>query len=261
MWLFHQKKVQSILWVILLLSIWQIISILGLLPAYFLPRFSDVLITLLQELFSGKLTLQVLNSIWMVLFGFLVSFVIVVIMVILSMWLKAFRNLFSTLVTIFNPLPSMALMPLIILWFGINTTGILVLIAHGVVWSMYRHIKDGISSIPKVYNEFADNIELSVFQRILGIVVFAIMPELVASLRIAWGRSWRALISAEIAFGAIGNLGGVGFYISMGRVYGKMERVMAGVLVIAVIGILMESLVFNQIEMHTIKKWGMTNDV
>jgi NitT/TauT family transport system permease protein len=258
--LLRRRFVQSALWILLFVAVWQTVCELGLVPAFFLPKFTKVLSTLFGELLGGALGRQVLTSISMVLLGFLVSFAVVAVMVVLSIWSKAFRSLFLTFMTILNPLPSMALMPLIILWFGIDTTAMLVLIIHGVVWSMYRHIWDGITSIPKVYSEFAENIELRLTQRIFGIVLFAIMPEIVASLRIAWGRSWRALISAEIAFGAIGELGGVGYYISMGRVYGRMDRVIAGVLVIAAVGVLVEVLLFDRIVKRTVRKWGMVNE-
>jgi NitT/TauT family transport system permease protein len=136
----------------------------------------------------------------------------------------------------------------------------LVIIIHGVLWTLVRHLLDGLRAIPSAQLEFGRNIGLSPPRIFIGIIVFALMPELLAGLRTGWGRAWRALISAERVCGMIGTLGGLGYYIYMGRAYAKISDVLASIIVIAGIGIVAESFVFGQIERITVRKWGMTRE-
>jgi NitT/TauT family transport system permease protein len=111
-----------------------------------------------------------------------------------------------------------------------------------------------------VYREWGENIGLNAWKIFTGILIYAIMPELLAGLRVSWGRAWRALLSAEMVFGMIGTLGGLGFYIYTARAYANLTNVMSGVVVIIIIGILVETLLFGKLEKITIRKWGMTRE-
>lgn len=252
-----KKWVQTLAWLLLIAAIWQAVTALGLVSSYFLPKLSDVLATLAHEVVGGSMGMQILNSLKVVFIGLAVSFAIVAAMVLLSIASKAANSFFQSISTLLNTLPSMALMPLIIMWFGINLTAMVVLIIHGVVWNMCKQLLEAIKALPKSYLEFAGNIELTKLQTTFGIVCYAVFPELISSMRIAWGQAWRSLIAAEIAFGMIGALGGLGYFISLNRAYGRMDKVMAGVIVIAVLGILVETLFFSLLERKTIKRWGM----
>jgi len=254
------KRVQSALWVIVLLVLWETASRLGWVNTYILPPFSTVIARLWHELTIGKLGLQTLNSLLMVFEGFGLSFVLAVIITALCAAVKPIESLFSTLSTILNPLPAVAVMPLIIMWFGIDTTAMFVIIIHGVLWQFVRHLLDGLRSISATQIYFGRNIGLSGSKMFTGIVLFAIMPELLAGLRTGWGRAWRALISAEMVFGMIGTMGGLGYYIYVGRAYARISDVLSGIIVIALIGVFAESFIFGQIERTTTRKWGMTRE-
>jgi NitT/TauT family transport system permease protein len=254
------KTVQSWLWLIVVIFVWELSARLGLVNAYILPAFSKVAVRMAGELFTGKLGIQTLNSMSIIFMGFLLSFGIAVLVSVLCVWLPPIESLFNMLSTIMSPLPSVAVMPLVIMWFGIDTGAMMVLIVHGVLWALVRHMLDGLRSVPQIYREWGRNIGLPPWRMFTGILIFAIMPEFIAGVRVGWGRAWRALISAEMVFGMIGTLGGIGFYIYTNRSYANLTNVMAGVVVICVIGIIMESVVFKQIERRTIQKWGMARD-
>lgn len=254
------KTVQTWLWLVVLLAVWELASSLQLVNVHILPPFSKVAAQMVRELFVGRLGAQTLNSLTIILIGFLLSFVMGVLITLLCVWFTPVESLFNMLSTIMNPLPSVAIMPLVIMWFGIKTSAMLVLIVHGVLWALVRHLLDGLRAIPTVYWEWGRNIGLSSRQMFVGILVPAIMPEMIAGMRIGWGRAWRALISAEMVFGMIGNLGGIGFYMYTNRAYANITNVMGGVVVIIIIGIVVESLLFKQLEKHTIQKWGMMRE-
>lgn len=258
--LLKNKIFLTCFWIVLILAIWETVCRLGMISRFLLPPFSEVIVNMLNEFVSGNLRAQTINSLLIILWGFGIALVLSVIITLLCSWSSIIESLFTTLATIFNPLPAIALMPLIILWFGIKEGAMLVIIVHAVLWAMVRHLLDGLRSIPKVYYEWSDNIELSPLRKFTGVLFFAILPELIAGIRVGWGRAWRALIGAEMIFGMIGSLGGIGYYIYNARVYAKVANVMSGVIVIVVIGIVIESLLFNKLEKITIKKWGMIRE-
>ena len=258
--LFSNKIFQSWLWFAVLLGIWEFASQLSLVNNYMLPPFSKVVVNMIEELSSGKLGIQALNSLLVILEGFGLALVLAVIITLFCSWIKPVETLFATLSTIFNPLPAIALMPLIILWFGISTGAMLAMIVHGVLWALVRHLLDGIRAIPKIYYEWGDNIQLPPLRKFIDVLLHAILPEFIAGVRVGWGRAWRALLSAEMVFGMIGTLGGIGYYIYNARAFANITSVFSGVIIIVIIGVIFESILFSQLENHTIKKWGMIRE-
>ena len=258
--LFSSKTFQSWLWLFILLGIWESASRSGIVNNYLLPPFSKVFINTIIELSSGVLSIQVINSLLIILEGFGLSLALAILITLLCSWFKSIESLFYMLSTVFNPLPPFALMPLIILWFGINSGAMLAIIVHGVLWALVQNMLDGIRTIPRVYYEWSDNIELSPLQKYTGVLLYAILPELLAGIRVGWGRAWRALIGAEMIFGMIGKLGGIGYYIYNARSYANITNVMSGVVIIVIIGVIVESFLFNLLEKRTVNKWGMMRE-
>ena len=176
----------------------------------------------------------------------------------LSILFKSFRGLVDTLVSIAHPLPGIALLPLIILWFGAGEISIIFIIVHSVVWPLVLNLLSGFKAIPKIYKQVGNNYGLNSFKIIRYIMIPASLPYFLTGMRISWARAWRALISAEMIFGAAGGKGGLGWFIFKNRVFMDTNGIFAGLIVIVVIGMLVEDLIFNKLEKVTIKKWGMT---
>jgi NitT/TauT family transport system permease protein len=256
----NKKIIFSWLWLLILIVAWEVTTQLELVNTFLLPPFSKVVVNLLNELASGRLGPQIINSIRIILIGFLLSFTLAVVIMIICVRFRLAESLFLMLSTILSPLPAVALMPIIIMWFGIKTGAMLALVVHAVLWALLRHLLDGMHSIPPVYWEWGRNIGLPPWRMFTDIIVYAIMPEFLSGARIGWSRAWRALISAEMVFGMIGTLGGLGYYIYLARAYASIINVMSGVVVIIIIGIVVETLFFGQIEKYTIIKWGMSHE-
>lgn len=256
----HLKKdgVQTALWIFAILLVWEVCARAGLTNEYLLPPFSQVFVRMFTELFGSTLALQVCNSLLVVIEGFLLSFVLAIFLTILCTWSKVFQSLCNALCTILNPLPGIALLPIVMMWFGVNNGAMLFLIVHGVLWPLLANLLAGFRSVSPLYRDFAKNIGLPSFRLVFDILIFAVMPYFISGIRIGWGRAWRALISAEMVFGMIGTLGGLGFYIYTNRAYANITNVLAGVLIIVIIGMVMEQL-FKWLERHTVEKWGMSN--
>jgi len=251
---------QTFLWTIAILIIWETLSRVGLINSFLLPSCGEVFQKLHEEILSGDFFLQVFNSFYMIVAGFAISAFFAGIIITLCVCSKVFTSLIKTICTLMTPLPGVAIMPVIIMVFGIDTKAMLVLMMHSVMWPLIINILGGINLIPKTITEYASNIELSKIRMFSDVYIFAIMPCIISGLKIGWGRSWRALISAEMVFGMIGNLGGVGYYIYTNRAYGNMTKVMVGVVTVIIIGIMVENVLFGLLEKFTVKRWGMNNE-
>jgi NitT/TauT family transport system permease protein len=250
---------QTMLWCLVIILLWEVAPRLNLVSEFILPPFSDVFITMVKELSQGKLGIQVFESLLLVLEGFILSFVLSVVLALLSVKFSFMESFCNAVCTIFTPLPGVAMLPLIMMWFGVNKGAMIALIIHSVLWPMLTNIVTGFRSVPEIYTDYARNIQLNSVQLLTQILLYSVMPYFISGLKIGWGRAWRALISSEMIFGMIGSLGGLGYYIYTNRAYANMTNVMAGVLIVIVIGILAESVLFNILERNTVKKWGMDN--
>lgn len=255
------KKVHftyKVIWILLIIAIWEVTTRIGLVNPYILPPFSGILQNLVGELQKGILPLQVLNSLKIVLLGFAVSIVVGVIVSACCMISKIMESLVRTICTVLNPLPGVALLPLFMLWFGLGNGVLIALIFHGVAWPLIENLLSAFHSVPKVYIEWAENIESTFWDKLRTVYLYYSIPYFLSGLRIGWGRAWRALIAGEMVFGMIGTLGGLGYYIYKARSYGRMEDVFGGIIIIIMIGLLVEEVLFKTLERHTIEKWGMS---
>ena len=104
------KFQQTFLWTILILCFWELVSRTGLVNNYILPPCSQVLKQAFVELSQGKLLFQIVNSLYIVWIGFLISFAIAVVVTLGCVYSAIFESFFITLCTLLNPLPGIAIL-------------------------------------------------------------------------------------------------------------------------------------------------------
>jgi len=122
---------------------------------------------------------------------------------------------------------------------------------------MLLNIIGGFDSVPVIYKEVGKSIGLKGIKLITGVYIPASVPSILTGFKMGWSRAWRALISAEMVFGATGAVGGLGWDIYTKRSYLDMPGMFASLLVIMAVGVIVEDIIFKRIEKGTIKKWGM----
>lgn len=251
------KYSQRLFWIILLSLIWQLTAISGFFSEMIFPGLDQIFLALFDSLYDGSLIKQIGFSISIIMQGLFLATSAALLLALMSYFSKSAAGLIDTLTALAHPLPGIALMPLILIWFGSGRTAILMVIIHSVLWPLILNLSTGFNSIPDIYTLIAKNYRLNKVEFMFKILIPASLPYFISGLKIAWARSWRALISAEMLFGAINSLGGLGWYIFQKRVFFDLPGVFAGIIVIIVIGVLVEDFIFKKIEEKTIKKWGM----
>ena len=253
----HAKGLGRAFWCLLLLLIWELwVKISRVSPMLF-PSVEAVLITLWEDLFYGNLLGQTLSSLWLISSGLFIALLLSLAAGLLSIHSKWAASFMDTLTTIAHPLPGLALLPLIIMWFGTGTKAVLAIIIHSALWPMLLNLLAGFSSVPAIYLDAGRNLSMGPAAITFEIMLRASMGYVLSGLKIGWARAWRALISAEMVFGAVGNKGGLGWYLLNQRTFMDTAGLFAGIVLVILIGILVEDVCFSILEKHTIKRWGM----
>lgn len=252
------KARQRLIWIVLILVVWELsIRISGISPLL-LPSVSSVIKALFHDLVYENLLIQSLSSILMIGLGLLISCVLALLLALLSERFVLTNSFIDTLITIAHPLPGLALLPLIIIWFGAGSYAVLAIVIHSALWPLLLNLNTGFSSVPEIYTDIGKNMGLTKSQISLEIKLRFCASYLISGLKIGWARAWRAFISAEMVFGALGNKGGLGWYLLNQRTFMKTDGLFAGIFVIIFLGIVIEDGLFAFLEQHTTKKWGMS---
>ncbi|WP_277182766.1 ABC transporter permease [Caballeronia sp. BR00000012568055] len=222
-----------------------------------LPSFSATLVAFVQGVLSGELLAKTAVSMSVLLRGYLLGAACAFVLTSLAVSTRAGRSLLSMLTAMFNPLPSIALLPLALLWFGLGTGSLLFVLVHAVLWPLALNTYSGFQSVAPTLRMTGRNYGLTGLRHVLLILVPAALPSILAGLRVGWAFAWRTLIAAELVFGASSGKGGLGWYIFQNRNELYTGRVFAGLAAVIVIGLLVEHLVFDTIERLTVRKWGV----
>ena len=253
----EKKIIRRILYLILFILLWQVVYMLQIFPSILFPSPSNVLEKLYTESINGSLFIKTGYTLYLIIYGLFVSFIITALLVVLSNISTLFKDLMRTLISVLDPLPGIALLPIAILWFGIGKAAIIFIMIHSIVWPTLLSVIYGFDTIPKIYREVGQNIGLTKLQMVTKIYVPAAFPNILMGIKNGWARAWRALIAAEMVFGTTGAIGGLGWDIYLKRSLLDMPGMIATLLVLMIIGILVEDLLFSKIEQKTVKKWGM----
>jgi NitT/TauT family transport system permease protein len=241
--------------ILLLLVLWEAAARLSGVSPLLFPPVSEVVRTLISDLGRGVLPGRIGYSLLIVGEGVGIGLAAAL---LLSLAGRHIGMTVDTLVALMHPLPGIALLPIVILWAGVGHTAVLLIIVHSVLWPLTTSITAGIRTIPQHLYDVSRNFRLNPARTAVHLIVPGIFPHMMAGLRIGWARAWRALIAAEMVFGAAGGGGGIGWYIFQKRVFMDTRGLFAGLLVIMLIGILFESYLFDAIERATIRKWGVS---
>ncbi|WLH46561.1 ABC transporter permease [Pseudomonas beijingensis] len=222
-----------------------------------LPSFLQTASALYDGLLSGELLGKVWISLVVLLKGYLLGIVLAFSLTTLAVSTQFGRDLLSTLTSMFNPLPAIALLPLALLWFGLGQNSLIFVLVHSVLWALALNMYAGFLGVSETLRMAGRNYGLKGLRFVLFILIPAALPSILAGLKIGWAFAWRTLIAAELVFGATSGKGGLGWYIFQNRNELYTDKVFAGLAVVILIGLLVENLVFDSLERVTVKRWGM----
>lgn len=169
---------------------------------------------------------------------------------------KVGEDLLGLLTAVLNPLPGVAVLPLAMLLFGLNETALRFVIANATIWPIAIAVTTGFKTTNQTIVAVGRNIGLSRVRVITDVLAPAALPYAISGLKTAWAFGWRTIIAAELVFGVAGSDGGLGNYINNARLYLLTPQMFAGLVTIALLGVVFEML-FGALERRTVVRWGM----
>lgn len=217
------------------------------------PSLTQVFTTLFTGLIDGQITAAIIKSLSRILIGFTIAVFIGMVLGYLIWRYKFIEDTLGFVITALQSIPSIVWFPLAIIWFGLNDFAILFIVTIGATWTMTISATSGFKNVPTLYQRVAKSLGSSGFHFIKTVIIPASVPQLISGLRIAWAFSWRALMAGEL----LGAGGGLGQLLEHGRSLGQMDLVISVMIIIAVIGTIMDHIVFLRLERSVQTKWGV----
>lgn len=246
-----------------LVVLWELYTRIGGISELILPPFSSTGAALVQALWSENLLFMIGNSLSILLAGYAIGIFIATVLTTLAVTSRFGSDLLGTLTAMLNPLPAIALLPMALLWFGLGADAIVFTLLHSVVWPVALNTHTGFLGVSDTQRMVGRNYGLRGLKYVAKILIPAAFPSILTGLRIGWAYAWRTLIAAELVFGgsvidtASTQSGGLGWFIFANQMDLRIPYVFAGLFTVILVGVLMESFVFRNIETRTVIKWGM----
>jgi sulfonate transport system permease protein len=216
----------------LLLVLWEVLARVGYFPPNLLPAPSKVLATIWQMALTGELWQHLGITLYRVTLGFALGSALATLFGALTGYSPLLRRLLDPLLQGIRNIPSLAWVPLFILWMGIFETSKVVLIAVGVFFPVYLNLMNGIQGVDRKLVEVGRIYRLSGFQLVRRVFMPATLPAYFVGLRSGLGLGWMFVVAAEI----MGANKGLGFLLVDGQMTGRPQTILASILLFAVLG-------------------------
>jgi NitT/TauT family transport system permease protein len=221
------------------------------------PTFMATVAALWDSLLSGRIPLSAYTSIKVLLQGYAAGVACAAVLTALASATRVGADLLETLTSMFNPLPSIALLPLALIWFGFGDGSIVFVLIHAVLWAVALNTHAGFRGVSTTWRMVGRNLGLKGLGYIRRILIPGAFPSILTGLKIGWAFAWRTLIAAELVFGASSGHGGLGWFIFENKNSLDIASVFAGLLTVILLGLLVENVVFGTVERRTVQRWGM----
>src|SRR5580698_2958597 len=211
---------------------WEIAVWLGLSNGRLVPPPSKIFATIVELARSGELIRHIVATLTRVLAGFGLGVVAGTLLGAVSGYWGLARRLLDPTVQALRAIPSIAWVPLFILWLGIFETSKVALIAVGVFFPVYLGVMGAILSVDRKIVEVGRTFRLSGPAMIRRILLPAVLPAYVVALRVGLGLGWMFVVAAEL----IGASEGLGYLLIDGQKLSKPAQILAAIVIYDIIG-------------------------
>ncbi len=238
-----------------LVGLWQILAMSGLWASYIFPSPVDVYREFVSIASDGELPRALRTTMQRMAIGYSLSIVVGVLLGLAMGARRVVNDTLGSLVLGVQSVPSITWLPLALLWFGLSERAIIFVVLMGSVCSVAISTRAGVRAIPPLLTRAAQMFGASRIQMYRLVVLPGILPAMVQGLRLGWSFAWRSLLAAELLYVSAS----LGHLLGVGRDFNNVSLIVAVMLVIVVIGVVMDRLVFGQIEGWVHRRWGLAS--
>lgn len=233
---------------------YEAIARTGYFPPVLMPSLAKVGATLLTVLLDGTILAHAASTLYRVLFGMALAIAVGLPLGILMARFKPVENFVLPLASALMPIPSLAWVPVFILWFGLGNTVAILIVFYAAMFPMLLNTWSGVRAVNPIWLRAAGAMGADERALFWKVIVPGASPFIITGLRQAFLRAWIAVIGAE--FLAASDWG-LGWVIFDAKEFLNADLMLASLIVIGAIGFAFERLVFGSIEKATVQRWGM----
>jgi NitT/TauT family transport system permease protein len=226
----------------------------GLFAPALLPTLPAVARAMLDGVLDGTLLAHAVATLYRVLTGLALALAIGLPLGILMGRYRPIEGFFLPLASALMPIPSLAWVPLFILWFGLGNATAIGIVCYAAIFPMLINAWSGVRAVNPLWLRVGS--AMGAGERVLfwKVIVPGAFPFLLAGLRQAFLRAWIAVVGAEMLAASDW---GLGWVIFDAKEFLKADVMLAALAVIGLIGFFFERLVFGALERVTVERWGM----
>jgi NitT/TauT family transport system permease protein len=226
----------------------------GYFPPVLMPTLPKIASKLVEVLRDGTMLIHTLSTLARVIGGMAIAIAIGLPLGILMGRFKPVENFVLPLASALMPIPSLAWVPVFILWFGLGNTVAVLIVFYAALFPLLLNAWSGVRAVNPLWLRAAGAMGADERALFWKVIVPGASPFIITGLRQAFLRAWIAVIGAE--FLAASDWG-LGWVIFDAKEFLNADLMLASLAVIGAIGFVFERLVFGSIEKATVQRWGM----
>src|SRR5215467_10834278 len=226
----------------------------GAFPPALLPTLPTVGRALIDGLLDGSLAAHTLYTLYRVLLGMGLAIAVGLPLGILMGRSRAIEDFFLPLASALMPIPSLAWVPVFILWFGLGNATAIGIVFYAALFPVLLNTWSGVRAVNPIWLRVGGAMGAGALSLFWKVTVPGSSPFIITGLRQAFLRAWIAVVGAEMLAASDW---GLGWVIFDAKEFLNADVMLAALAVIGAIGFVFERLIFGSIERATVVRWGM----
>jgi NitT/TauT family transport system permease protein len=235
-------------------ALYQGVALSGYFPRVLFPGIPTIARTLWKTIADGTMPLHAGFTLYRVLAGFMMAVVVGLPLGTLMARSRPVERFLMPLVSALMPIPSFALVPLFMLWFGIGNLTTILIVFYAATFPILFNTWSGVRAVNPLWLRAAGVMGADEKALFWKVIIPGASPLIITGLRQAFLRAWIGVIGAEML---ATSQWGLGWVIFDAQQFLQTDIMMASVAMIGVIGFMFERLFFGSIERATVARWGM----
>ena len=228
----NKNRISGLILIMFLLALWELLSRLNIVNKIFFPAFSVIFKKFCQMLVMADSWRNIVSTVYRFFWGYFFALILGIPIGILMGKIRRIFDLFEPIVELLRPIPSAAIIPIAILFLGIDDLMKIFVIAYACLWPILINSLDGVRNIDPVLIETGKTFKLAKSRFFLKIVLPAASPQIVTGMRVSLSIALILAITVEMIAGN----NGIGFFILDSERSFHFPEMYAGIILIGIIG-------------------------
>ncbi len=242
--------------VVALLVIWEVFARSGMFSTAMTPPLESIAVIMWQMLRDGTLIDNTAATIVRVFIGLAISFAFAIPIGVLMARYWVAERIFNPVLSVLLPIPSLAWVPLFILWFGIGDRATIVVVIYAASFPMVYAVWTGVRAVNPIWLRAAIVMGADGPTLFRKVIWPGALPYIITGLRLSFGRAWIGVIGGELLSSPRLGLGQI---IFDAKEFLNSGIMLATLIAIGIIGVFFERFVFQRLEAMTVRRWGMVS--